>query len=201
MVAGIDVGARRLHVVLLSQTAELEGSVFAATDLDSVANAVADARVIAIDAPQRPSNLPHACCVNLSPKFRRARCAEIALGREHGIWVPWVSPASRPADPWIEVGFDLFERLSPRSVEVYPHASFRILAGGRRLPKKTSPAGAAARIELLRSAGVAAARGFETWSHDLLDAAVAAVTARDVADGSARRVSCGHDDSAIWLPA
>ena len=185
--------------MLLSPAAELRAAIFPADDLEGLARELAGARVIAIDAPERLSTLPHGACASLSPKFRRARCAEIALGREHGIWVPWVSPSSLPADPWIETGFRLFAALSGRSVEVYPHGAFRVLAGGRRLPRKTTPAGRAARVQLLRSAGVTAP-ALETWSHDLIDAAVAAVTARDVAGGSARRVTCGHDDSAIWLP-
>lgn len=188
-----------MHVVLLGRERRLRASVFAADELKRLVRFVGSAKVVAIDAPEQVSTLPHAHCTDLSPKFRRARCAEIALGREHRIWVPWVSPPSRPADPWIEMGFTLFAALSGRSVEVYPHAAFRMMAGGR-LPRKTTPSGRAARVELLRAARVDSLE-LDTWSHDLLDASVAAVTARDVADGSARRVTCGHDDSAIWLPA
>ena len=195
MVAGIDVGARIVHVVTLHPA--VHSYVFPAADLDGAARAVAGAEVIAIDAPAQPSAQPHAREEALSPKFRRARCCEIALGREHGIWVPWVAPPERPADPWMEVGFELFDALGKRAVEVYPHAAFRMLAGGARLPRKTTAEGRAARIDLLQAAGVDP----PDRSHDSLDAAVAALTARHVADGTALRVTCGHDDSAIWLIA
>ncbi len=39
------------------------------------------------------------------------------------------------------------------------------------------------------------------WSHDSLDALMAALIARDRTEGRAEMVTCGHDESAIWLPA
>jgi predicted nuclease with RNAse H fold len=198
--AGIDVGASRLHCVVLDAAGRPSAMVCAADDLSRLADAVALAVVVAVDAPAQPSTEPHP---EIPGKFGRARCAEIALGREHGIWVPFVAPAARPAAPWMETGFAVFEALTrpdgPRVVEVYPYGGFRVLAGGARLPKKTSPAGASRRGELLQAAGVAA-EGLDRRSHDSLDAAMAAVVARDVAAGAAVRVTCGHDDSAIWLP-
>ncbi len=82
---------------------------------------------------------------------------------------------------------------------MYPHAAFRELAGGRRLAKKTTAAGRAERVALLRAAGVEA-DAMEAWSHHLLDAAAAALVALHLGRGTAREVSCGHDASAIWLP-
>jgi hypothetical protein len=38
------------------------------------------------------------------------------------------------------------------------------------------------------------------WSHDGLDALVAALIALRKADGTGLEVTCGHDSSAIWLP-
>jgi hypothetical protein len=64
-------------------------------------------------------------------KFRNARCAEVALGRNYGIWVPWVTPGQRSTDGWITVGLDLYEQLRASSeaelIEVCPHAAFRVL--------------------------------------------------------------------------
>lgn len=183
-----------MHVAALDGGTRLRE--FDSGDLAGVVGEVAAAGVVAIDAPAQLSTRPHAVDEALSPKFRRARCCEVALGREQGIWVPWVAPSERPADPWMEVGFELFAALGARAVEVYPYAAFRVLAGGERLPKKTTREGRAARAELLRRAGVEP----PDRSHHFLDAAVAAVTAQCVADGSALRVTCGHDASAIWLP-
>jgi len=80
-----------------------------------------------------------------------------------------------------------------RVIEVYPYA------GTGPLPKKTTPEGVRARAALLRNAGIQAL-GLEAWSHDALDAAIAAVIARHAHAGTARAISCGHDESAIWLP-
>lgn len=38
------------------------------------------------------------------------------------------------------------------------------------------------------------------WSHDGVDALMAAETARGVESGSSEAVTCGHDGSAIWVP-
>jgi hypothetical protein len=81
---------------------------------------------------------------------------------------------------------------------VYPHAAFRVLAGRRRLPSKLTPEGVNARVEILRAAGVDGGAFVSMWSHDALDATVAAVV---VADPQAVAVTCGHDGSAIWLPS
>ena len=83
-------------------------------------------------------------------------------------------------------------------MEVFPYAGFRVLAGGR-IPSKQTAAGLRLRAELLRRSGVVS-EALEMWSHDSLDAALAAVIAHDVAEGAAVRVGCGHDDSAIYLP-
>ena len=170
-----------------------------AADMGAFAGWAADAGVIAIDAPDALSTLPHAGDMELSPKFRAARCGEVALGREHRYWVSWVTPAERPVAAWMEVGFAAHEVAGARGIEVYPYAAFRELAGGRRLAKKTTAAGRAERVALLREAGVEA-DAMEAWSHHLLDAAAAALVALHRGRGTARRVSCGHDASAIWLP-
>ena len=56
------------------------------------------------------------------------------------------------------------------------------------------------RAGLLRAAGLSAP-GLEAWNHDALDAGSAALVALHRARGTARAVGCGHDGSAIWLPA
>lgn len=201
-VVGIDVGSRQLHAVALDEAAAVVGA--AVLEADRLGDAVAwaaGADAVAVDAPDRWSTEPHASEDDLSPKFRTARCGEIALAREHRIWVPWVTPA-RPAEGWIRVGIDLFGALRAaghQPVEVYPHAVFCVL-GGRRPPPKQQLAGAQARITLLESAGVTAT-WLPMWSHDALDAAAAALVALHHAQGLARPATCGHDGSAIWLPA
>jgi hypothetical protein len=100
-------------------------------------------------------------------------------------------------------GLALYEELAAcgiATIEVYPYAGYRELVRPARLPKKTTIDGVLARVGALRGAGVDVPR-LEMWSHDGLDALLAAVIARDHRQGSARRASCGHDDSAIWLPA
>ena len=158
---------------------------------------------MAIDAPAQLSTAPHRDDPELNGKFRTGRCAEIALGREHGSWVPWVTPtAGGPTPGWMATGFAVYEALrnGPYNViEVYPYAGFRALAQGSPLPRKQTADGLRARIELLARAGVAAEQ-VAMWSHDGLDALLGALVALQVASSNAVRVTCGHDDSAIWLP-
>jgi predicted nuclease with RNAse H fold len=201
---GIDVGARLLHCATLEQDGRiLDSAVLAADDRARLRAWCADAAVVAVDAPESPSSAPHAGDAALSPKFRAARCAEIELGRRHGCWVPWVAPRAAPFPAWMESGFAVYEALGgeggPPVIEVYPYAGFRTIAG-ERLPRKQSAAGRQARAELLARAGVIDERR-TARSHDALDALMAALVARDCGAGRARAVSCGHDGSAIWLPA
>lgn len=204
MYAGIDLGQRRIHVVVVDPHLSLkETIVMDVSDLEGLPLVVAGCEVIAIDAPESLSTTPHSGDDTLSPKFRAARCAEIALGRRHKIWVPWVTPSSKELCPqWMQVGFQVYERVmrpGRRVVEVYPHAAFRTLAGGP-IPPKSSAYGLFARSDLLRHAGLRVG-GLEMWSHDSLDAAVAALVALHVGEGTAEAVGCGHDGSTIWLPA
>ena len=201
---GIDVGASRLHAVALRS-----GRVVAADVLDPDGGVVVDwvrslprdVVRVAVDAPSALSTGAHAEDTTLAPKFRAARCGEVALGVERGVWVPWVSPPAGAADVagWITVGLAVFAALAAAgvpAVETFPHAVFRALAGGARVPAKSTPAGLARRVELLRGAGIDDV-SLPVWGHDGLDAAAAALVA---ADPSADAVTCGHDDSAIWLP-
>jgi predicted nuclease with RNAse H fold len=202
---GIDVAAAYLHCVAI----HTDGSVaFArlvdADEIEALAQELAGAEVVAIDAPSDVSTRPHLddSDPNLSAKFRQARCAELCLGRQHGIWVPWVAPFDAPKDGWLLTGlraFAVFRSADAKVIEVFPHAAFQVLRGSR-LPPKRSADGVRARVEALAERGVTP-EGLEMWSHDGLDALVAAVVARDYSNGDAVKVTCGHDDSAIWLPA
>jgi predicted nuclease with RNAse H fold len=200
---GIDVGAAAVHCVVLDGSCQLiDGRALpsdASTELEALAHG---ATAIAIDAPSSLSTGPHARDEGLAPKFRLARCCEVALGREHGLWVPWVTPIEGAAVPgWMQVGFGLYQALvaaghSP--IEVYPHAGFQVLAGGALPPKRTI-AGVRARVSLLHREEVSA-EGMQLWSHDALDAALAALLAVRAREGTAMPVGCGHDRSAIWIP-
>lgn len=201
--AGVDVGSRRLHAAVLDAGARVrDAAAFAAEDLPALAAWLEGTTTVAVDAPAELSSLAHAGDAALAPKFRRARCAEVALGRELRVWVPWVAPPERPAPAWMETGLALYAELRSRrltALEVYPHAGFRLLAG-RPLARKSTAAGRVERAAVLRRAG---ARGapLATWPHHLLDALLCALVALQHAEGRARRVGCGHDGSAIWLPA
>jgi predicted nuclease with RNAse H fold len=200
---GIDLGAKRIHVVSVDTDLNLGSTyVIDAADLSELETVLQGSAVVAIDAPAALSTAPHADDETLSPKFRTARCAEIALARDRGIWVPWVTPtAERVLPSWMAKGFEVFEvaqSVCPDVIEVYPHAGFRTLAGAT-LPSKQSAAGLRARVDLLRDAGLDVP-ALEMWSHDSLDAAVAALIARRKSRGEAVSVSCAHDSSAIWLP-
>jgi predicted nuclease with RNAse H fold len=197
---GIDVGARELHCSALSPRGRVvEHAILPVGDTEALTQFAAGATAIAIDAPEAPSTAPHADDEGLAPKFRRARCAEIELGRRHGCWVSWTTPASAPFPGWMETGFATFAALrrlgGPELLEVYPYAAFRKLAGGARLARKQTRTGREERARLLQRARLTAG-DLATLSHHTLDALVAAVVARD----RARPVTCGHDDSCIWLP-
>ena len=153
---GIDLGASAIHVVGLTASPGprltiTAAQTFAAADLDAVVALARDASDIAIDAPAQLSVAPHRDDASISPKFRTARCGEIALGQVAGIWVPWVTPHDvAKVAGWMQVGFDLWQALRDdghEPMEVYPAGVFRVLAG-RVPPRKTTHAGVHARIDL-----------------------------------------------------
>ncbi|MGI9079377.1 MAG: DUF429 domain-containing protein [Acidimicrobiales bacterium] len=200
---GIDVGSRRLDAVALDGMGRVtDVGTFAAADAGAVVAWVGPAAAVAIDSPDRWSRAPHATDVTLSPKFRSARCAEIGLARDHGIWVPWTTPVTPQAQTWISAGIDLFAALRAAGhdpVEVYPHGVFRVLNLGRRPPSKRTGEGRETRLRLLDAAGVSAPWPDMT-THDAVDATAAALVALHHAEGLAVPATCGHDGSAIWLP-
>ena len=209
---GIDLGARALHVVTLTDAgadgrlAVHDARVITPDALDELDGIAATAAAIAIDAPGGPSRGCHTSDASLAPKFRTARCGEIALGQQARIWVPWPTPvAVADAPPWMQVGFATWSRCrihGPEPLEVYPAGAFRVLAEGSVAPKST-PAGLRARRDLLAGA-VTPPPGFPMWSHDGLDATVAALTAADRVRGGATghgHTDPGCDPAAVWLPA
>ena len=120
--------------------------------------------------------------------------------------MPWPTPvAAADAPAWMQVGFATWavcRAHGPEPLEVYPAGAFRVLAGGRVAPKST-PAGLRARRTLLARA-VTPPPGFAMWSHDGLDATVAALTAADHVRGGATghgHTDPGCDTTAVWLPA
>ena len=208
---GIDVGTNAFHAVAVDERRSgVAGRVFAADELDAVVEWVAPARVIAIDAPDRPSTGAHMTDDRVAAKFREGRCAEVALGLNARFWVPWVTPMTPVPGSWIDVGIGLHERLRDASdadvIEVFPYACFRRLAGGDHLPTKSSVEGMRARVALLEAAGFDDPH-LDLWSHDSIDAAVAALVAAQRAEGTAEGLGCpadsrcGLDGSVIWLPA
>jgi predicted nuclease with RNAse H fold len=207
---GIDVGSRALHAVAMDAArAVLEARVFAPSELGELAAWASQAAVAAIDAPDGPSTGAHAIDHEVAPKFRAGRCGEVALGRQRGYWVPWVTPAEPAAGSWMDVGIRVHGALRDagmETIEVFPNAGFRELAGGARLEPKTTAAGLRRRAALLRASGVRDA-GAQMRSHDELDASLAALVALQRTEGRAVRVgcpddaACERDGSAIWLPA
>jgi predicted nuclease with RNAse H fold len=201
---GIDVGGGSIHCVALSADGHVtDAAVIPAQAIDQVVEWLAGADAVAVDSPEELSRAPHSDDPTLSRKFQHARCAEIELGRARKIWVPWATPTQEPIPPWMAVGFRLFSALKAaghRPIEIFPYAAFSVLAGSRaRLQPKQSVSGVLARIGLL-AARVVKETSMPVWSHDGIDALVAAVIARDFRGDRAQRVTCGHDGSAIWLP-
>jgi predicted nuclease with RNAse H fold len=197
------VGAAAIHCVVLDGSRRvIDGRALPSDGSTELEVLTRGAVAIAIDAPSSLSTEPHADDAALKPKFRVARCCEIALGREHRLWVPWVTPtAAAPVPGWMQVGLGLYQALAAAGhslIEVYPHAGFRALAGAPLAPKRTI-AGLRERVALLRREGVAA-EGMQLWSHDAIDAALAALLAVRASEGTATPVGCGHDRSAIWIP-
>jgi predicted nuclease with RNAse H fold len=204
LIAGIDIGADQLHCVAMNdEYVVAKTEIFTASEMSQLGDWLQEASAVAVDAPAQLSTAPHEGDLTLSPKFRSARCAEIALGRDFGSWVPWVTPTEAPDGGWIATGLAVFQALRTRGigvVEFFPWAGYRELVRPARLPKKQTVEGVRVRVEALRAAGITE-RDLGMWSHDGLDALLGALIARDYMAGNARRAACGHDESAIWLPA
>ena len=204
MAVGVDVGAKRLHVVALGIGGEVtNASVVAAADLadfESQLAGLAENAVVAIDGPAGPSVAAYSDEAHLSEKFRLARGCEIELGRQRKIWVSFAT-GPHPLTGWMAVAQAIHNRVQAagfRALETYPHAVYATLLGSRP-PKKTSRAGLQERVRLLRAAGVDDP-SLDSWSHDGLDAAAAALVALHAYRGMADAVTSPRDGTAIWLP-
>lgn len=199
--AGVDVGAGRVHAVALARRAgrlEVTGRYEGGATSDLVRFCDGAGRV-AVDAPGEPSRGAHREDMAVAAKFRGGRCSEIPVPGTPA--VSWVTPpAGNPVPGWMLTGFEVWHRLRGaglQAVETYPAAAYHRLNGGRWPPRKSTGPGRAARLALLRpylhlppeAAG---------WSHDTLDAAVAALVA---ATGAPLPHRCPEPDgSRMWLP-
>ena len=205
---GVDVGASALHAVVIAGRSVVDALLVVPAEVDRLVALCDGAGGVAIDAPGAPSTSPHAGDEALSPKFRGARCGEVALQRQARISVAWVTPAAGAEPPWMAAGYALWSALQAAGhepLEVYPAGVLRALAGGA-VPNKQTVAGARARWELL-ARFVDRPVGADAWGHDGVDALAAAVVAMLAADDRAVAHRCAddgdgvaHDGSAIWLP-
>jgi predicted RNase H-like nuclease len=87
--------------------------------------------------------------------------------------------------------------------ETHPELAFARRNGGRPAPSKTSWDGIRARLDILSRAGVEVPMGGFTLPvppHDVLDAVVCALVARDIAAGEARQIpwDATADEATIW---
>jgi Protein of unknown function (DUF429) len=203
---GIDVGADRLHVVVLARDLELVcvhviSPSAIHTELDSLFAALPIGASVAIDGPPFPSMQPFRNDLTVSTKFRKARGCEVVLGREHGIWVSFAT-GPEPLEGWMAVAARVHATANANhhvALETYPHAIYRKLIGARPA-KKTTANGITERVGALSKRGLVEST-LPMWSHDALDAAAAAIVAADHHNGTATRAYCSLDDTSIWLPA
>ncbi len=204
MAVGVDVGADRLHLVCLGPAFEIADTAVLdpadRTGVDAWFARLPPQSIVAIDGPPAPSAAPFAEDATVSLKFRRARGCEVELGRRRGIWVSFAT-GPEPLTGWMAEAAHVHELagdLGHRALETYPYAIYRTLLG-RRPAKKTTGSGTMDRVGALRSVGVDH-DALAMWSHDALDAAAAAVVARQHLDGNADAVTCVLDGTSIWLP-
>jgi predicted nuclease with RNAse H fold len=170
-------------------------------------------QVVAVDAPQGWNR-------RLSSEAkRRSRVCDYELLRR-GLGVYQV-PAKAEVDAgvarlpdWMAVGFEIFRALRrrgfesppdgaipgafgqpPAVLEVYPYAAFVTLLGHR--PRaKTERQGVAARVRVLRAAGV---EWEDYFDHDSLDALAAGLTGWRYVQGRASALGDPRE-GLIWLP-
>ncbi|MFA5787930.1 MAG: DUF429 domain-containing protein [Actinomycetota bacterium] len=225
---GLDVGERAVHVVAYGLDGSLRLAPERISSTEDTARRVSalwpwiGQAVVAIDAPAFVSR-PASFCANpdylsargwpeLSPKFREGRVAEAELSAFRGISVPWITPSDREAcAPWVRHGLALFEAFRKQGLadaaveerertglllEVFPYSGLVALLG--RLPshKKGTTAWREEVVGLLEREGLAV---HPVWDVDVLEAGIAALTARQFYLGQA----CGvgeAEEGLIWLP-
>ena len=117
-------------------------------------------------------------------------------GRNRDVWIAPVE-GELAAKPLLA---DAFAERDKRIVEVHPEVSFAELAAAVLPHSKRTSEGLAERRQLLASAGIEVPEAPAVPEADLLDAAVAAWTARRYHRGEARPLPERHEDriGAIW---
>lgn len=178
MLVGIDVSSTRGHDVAAIDPDRRLALLAKVRDLDAlavVARGLPPQSVVAVDAPTGPSK-------GLVPG-KQYRVAEEELHRM-GVSVYPTPPSEDDAASWMREGFAVFELLSKMgfptflsgssrrgvAIEVYPHLTYRILAGDRR--GQSTKLAWSRRAIGRRVAGVPKAA-----TQDQLDAIAAALTA------------------------
>ncbi len=153
---------------------------------------IAPSRVaIGIDAPRMPLPQPRPYCWSGAARRWRPRGGkQRGLGRHcevaisaHRLAHPQWSPLAGEAPEWMQHGFQLYESLAPlgRTYEAFPSASYRQLRDTE------------AKIEVALGA-------FGAGPKDMLDAYVAALTAREYELGRGCAVGGGDGLGTIILP-
>lgn len=211
---GIDLSARRGFDVAMLDDERRVVEIWRAATLDLLGERLASYTedfVAAVDAPQQPSDFPMRrpevrALLPVPPpdgRFTRYRVCDYELARRNiGLYL--LPEPGQEAPDWMVLGFETFVRLRERHrlrlpadagdhratlLEIYPYGGFVTLLGGRP-PRKTTPAGAAARRQVLLQAGLQGVPA-DPLTHDAVDALCAAYT------GWAWRHGAG---SALGLP-
>lgn len=132
-----------------------------------------------------------------APTYTEARALAAELGgKSLSSQAYWLGPKILEVDAWLA-------KEPRRAFEVHPEVSFVELAGRKLRRGKKTWAGARERSELLRSAGIVVpddlGEAGDAGVDDILDAAVAAWTARRIArDKAVRYPPESSDGTAIW---
>jgi predicted RNase H-like nuclease len=162
--------------------------------LPATAPRACDAEARRLLGPRRSSVFPAPARAVLGARtFREAaERSRAATGRSLPVQaynlVPKVAELDRAMRP------DLQDRV----VEAHPELAFTRLAGAPAANAKRTPEGRAERLALLAAAGVGdltRVRALGAAPDDILDAAVLALTARRVAEGTAERLGDGEVDA------
>jgi predicted nuclease with RNAse H fold len=202
---GVDLSARRGFDVAVLDDERRVREIWRAATLDLLSAglaAYAGPLIVAVDAPQAPSDFPLRRAevragLPVPPthgRFARYRVCDYELARRGiGLYLLPEPGAAPPA--WMALGFATFRRLHERHglnvprdaadhaatlLEVYPYAGFVTLLGGRP-PRKTTREGMAMRVEALRRAGLLGVCNTPLpdagLTHDAVDALCAAFSA------------------------
>lgn len=153
-----------------------------------------DALARALLGPRRSSVFPAPARAVLGARTYREAAARsrAATGRSLPV------QAYNLLDKVAELDRAIRPELQDRVVEAHPELAFRHLAGVPAAHAKRTPEGRAERLALLAAAGigdVSRVRALGAAPDDVLDAAVLALTALRIRDGSAVRLGDGSHDA------